>query len=95
MSPEEVNAATLREVSLCIEGALWRQEQAARLSLREAWYMAALTRTPDRLPSLQSLLGDSGPHAPQTPEEVQLNVRSWAAAAGLKLHPRAEAVTHG
>jgi hypothetical protein len=92
MSPDEVNAATLREISIRIEGALWRQEESARLSLREAWYMAALTRTPDRLPSLKSLLSDSTERAQQTPDEVRLNVMAWAAATGLKLHRRAESV---
>jgi hypothetical protein len=90
-----VNAATLRELSILLKGALWRQEHAARLSLREAWYMAALMRS-KQLPSLKTLVGEASPRAQQTPEEVRMNVMAWASAAGLKLHRReGGAATHG
>lgn len=52
--------------------------------------MAALMRT-KRLPSLKKLLRDTGPRAPQSPDEVQQNVMAWASAAGLKLRRRADA----
>jgi hypothetical protein len=90
ITPDEFHAATLREISIRIEGALWRQEQAARRSLREAWYVAALMRQ-KRLPSLKKLLHDAGPQVPQDPDAVRQNVMAWAAAAGLKIRRRADA----
>jgi hypothetical protein len=98
MMPAEVYAATLREISIVVKGALWRQQHAARLSLREAWYMAALSgaATAGKLPSLESLMDDSvSSRATQTPDEVRLNVMAWAAVAGLKVHHRTEQVTRG
>lgn len=58
--------------------------------------MAALSKTTGWLPSLESLLGDpaGASRAVQSPEEVRMHVMAWAAAAGLKVHRRAE-VTHG
>jgi hypothetical protein len=94
MTPDEVNAATLREIAIVLKGAAWRQEQAARLSLHGAWYSAALQRS-KRMPSLSQLVRDATPRssrARQTPREVALNIQSWAAAAGLKIHRRADLV---
>lgn len=90
MTPDEVHASTLREVSIRMEGALWRQQQAERLTLQQAWCAAALMRS-KRLPSLKKLLETAGPRLPQSPEAVRQNVMAWAEAAGLKVHRRAEA----
>ncbi|NTV75379.1 MAG: hypothetical protein HGA66_14385, partial [Holophaga sp.] len=87
IAPEEFYRSTLREVSIRIEGTLWQQEQAARLSLREAWYMAALMRQ-KKLPPLKRLLRSAAPRAAQSPEAVRQNISAWAAAAGLRLHRR-------
>ena len=84
MTPAEVHAATLREISIVIEGAMWRQEQAARLSLREAWFMAALTRL-EQLMSIEELLGDESAKPERAPVLQRQAWIDWAIERGFKV----------
>lgn len=88
MTPAEVQAATLREVSVVIAGAQWRQEQAARLSVREAWVTAALMRQ-EKLPRLETLIGEAETTRGATPEQIRASLLDWAKATGLKVERHA------
>jgi len=93
MTPAEVHAATLREVSLVVEGAAWRQVQASRASVREAWFVAALSRQ-DKLVDLATLIPEdpSGTDRPATPEALWGRIVSWAAnQPGTKIEQHAAA----
>jgi hypothetical protein len=82
-----VNAGTLRELSIRLKGALWRQEQAARLATVEAWTVANLTRA-KKVPSLETLLrAHDSVRPPQSPAAVAAAVQHWAAMNGIKAEP--------
>ena len=81
----EFQESTLREVSVRIQGALWREEQALRLSLSGAWYSAAFSRQ-KRLPALKNILKDRPKRIErQTPEEQRQFFLEFARRAGLRV----------
>ena len=98
MRPEEVYRSTFREIQIVLEGAGWRQEQAARLVTVGAWTTAALMRYPPkkRLPSLKDLLKDrKGPIARQTLDQQRAILNMMATAFGGKLEKPKQARTDG
>lgn len=64
---------------------MWRQEQAARQGIWQAWHVAALMRQ-KKLPKLKTLLRHVARPEPQSPDQVKRNIMAWASAAGLRLH---------
>jgi hypothetical protein len=85
ITPDEFWSATPREISIRLKGALWREQQAARLVVSEAWHVASLMRA-KRIPSLKVLLrGLDRAAARQSPETVRAAWLTWAAARGYKI----------
>jgi hypothetical protein len=84
-----VYAGTLRELSIRIRGALWRQRQAIQLSRRAAWHTAMLTRVAAAdFPDLDEFAPSEGAASARmatTPEAVEALMRDWAAERGLKV----------
>ena len=85
-----MNAGTLRELSIRLKGALWRQEQAARLATVEAWTVANLSRA-KKIPKLETLLRghDRRPAGPPSPAHVTAAIQHWAAMNGIMAEPYA------
>ena len=85
MTSAQVYASTLREVAIAIAGATWRREQASRLALQEAWFMAALSRQ-TKLPDLDTLLApEETAEAVTDPRLMREAMLEWAARYGLKV----------
>jgi hypothetical protein len=85
MTSAQVYASTVREVSITIAGARWRREEALRLALEGAWFMAALTRQA-KLPELDTLLApEKTEEAVADPGLMREAMLSWAARYGLKV----------
>lgn len=75
------------------EGATWRHEQTARITLQGAWFTAMLTKQ-EKMPTLQRFMAKCFPkvRGPQTRETVREGVLAWAAEAGLKVTRHAKPV---
>lgn len=86
---------TPREVSVVLEGARWRQRQAARQALTDAWQTAAFMRY-RKLPNLKSFMrrfdrAVEGPRV-QEPAEVWATLKDIAIKQGFRITRHAKSV---